>query len=198
MSEADTIKEPAPQNAQEDKDCQPRPMKDCGEKMEAAKYQRDAARQSVLNAEGYTTSVANAFNSLEVQIAALLLPLIGLFINAVARPEVSQWYKFIFILAAISIILSLVMGLLHLKREEKFFDDSINQKHHRSLEWNKAVERKITYEQALGYHEGTQLAKGQVVSVPIWTWILQTVFLGIGTGLLFIVFAAYLFSNGNL
>jgi hypothetical protein len=148
--------------------------------------------------ESRSSDVALEFIRLEVQIATLLFVFMGFFVNSFVSKDAPLnvfWIKVFLSGSVLSLLLSLLMGLLHLKLEENFWDMMLNQRLLRFLEWTKVTKRETSFEEAEAFHKGTALDRGNMVLVPTWTWVLQSIFLGIGITTLFILFLAYIFTN---
>jgi hypothetical protein len=146
-------------------------------------------------AEQSSSEVSTEFIRLEVQIATILFAIAGFFWSAFGREGSLNffWVKVAFVLGVFSLILSLLMGLLHLKRVERFWDEMLNQRVSRIDEWRKVVTHEITFKEAEAFHKGTMLNRGLTISAPSWIWILQSIFLGVGIFILFFLFVASLF-----
>ncbi len=166
------------------------------EKMSLAKDFMQIGYDGAISAGDHAAEVSTEFIRLEVQIAALLFVLLGFFVGDFvgnASPLAVFWAKVTLSISVFSLIVSLLMGLLHLKREEMWWDEIVDQRQVRFLEWRKVGVRETSFEQAAAFHRGTSLNKGNVISVPAWTWIMQSIFLGIGITTLFVLFLAYIF-----
>ena len=167
------------------------------EKMQNARDFRDISRANKQYAEQRSEDVAGEFARLEVQIATILLAFTGFFVSSFTGDGKLDvfWAKLAISIAIASLIFSLVMGLLQLKRVEHFWDEFLSQRLLRFLEWLKVTEKLTTFEEAKAFHRGTALDKGIVVYAPRWPWILQTVFLGSAVIILFVLFLVFLFGN---
>lgn len=171
------------------------------EKMENASQFRDTMFQGVQVAEGRTESVADDFVKLEVTIATLMLGFSSFFLtffspSAIDVPTLGLiLMKVSFSIGMILLFASLSCGLMYLKTAQSFWNDVLNQRFIRFKMWNKVPKREATFEQALAYHDGTTLEKGNITEVPKWTWILQTVFLGIALAIFVTLVMVYLFSS---
>lgn len=141
-------------------------------------------------------SISTEFVRLEVQIATLLFALIGFFINSFVGIGSLNYLaaKAGLSFSVFFLILSLVMGLLHLKREERFLDNITRDRSVRFANWRKAAEGEISLGEAKLYHKGTMTEGGMLVSSPQWPWILQTIFLGLGIASLFVLLLTFIFS----
>lgn len=141
-------------------------------------------------------NISNEFVKLEVQIATILFALIGFFIDAFVGDGSLNYLaaKWGLSLAVCSLILSLAMGLLHLKRDEKFLDGITGERIHRFNKWRRAAEGEITLAEAKLFHKGTSVDGKPTVSSPQWPWIVQTVFLGIGVASLLALLLTFIFS----
>src|SRR5579862_1991661 len=156
--------------------------------LQNARDSRDNSREHMIWAEQRTASVADDFIRLEVQIATILFAFSSLFLNNFngdVLKTVSFAGLFIMKLAfAVSIFLligSLGFGLLYLKRCEQFWDATLRRWAIRAKKWDSVTKDKdqYTFEEAEAYHDGTRLDGGVVLEIPNWTWILQTILLGL-------------------
>ena len=169
------------------------------EKIDCAKGYRDILSSEQMFAQSRCSELADEFTRLEVQVAAILVAFAGVFLKFF-EPEASGLsldailiMKFIYALSVFLLILSLVLGLIHIKRKEKFWDDLMNAKFISMKKWIECLKRKTTFEEAHSYQAGTSLEKGHIVHSPIWTWALQTVCLGLAFILFFVLFIVFLF-----
>lgn len=103
--------------------------------------------------------------------------------------------KISFSFALLSLIGSLALGLLHLKSTEKFWDAVLHQRIIRLKQWNRATKNEVSFEQADAYQQGTTLERGSILYSPSWTWIMQTIFLGISILLLYALAIVFLFAQ---
>jgi hypothetical protein len=164
------------------------------DKSHCSKHYADRALSDLNIAGRRGSELADQFTNLEVQIATILFALAGFFLDSFVNKLsiIDNPYHFsiggillmkiTFALIVFSLIVSLAFGLIHIKRKEKFWDGSFNQKVARLLEWEKA------------FHDGTALGNTHGISVsPIWTWACQTIFLGLAIVPMFILFLVFLF-----
>lgn len=144
--------------------------------------------QGVSWAEQRSITVGDEFIRLEVQIATIIFAFSGLSLDKF-NSEIQSLFsnptilflKIVFALSLIFLLVSLACGLLHLKNRERFCDTVLNQRVLRLNKWREALEAEETsFKEALAYDSGTRLGEGPTVSEPKWTWILQSVCLGIG------------------
>jgi hypothetical protein len=170
------------------------------EKLEFAKNNRNLFSEKLTSAEKRTAELADEFTKLEVQIATILFAFMGLFSESFI--EGLKGYsstgiivmKLAFALIFFFLILSLSLGLVHIKMKEKFWDAFLIQRNNRFAKWEEVVKTTATFEQAEAYQKGTVLGNGaSIISSPSWTWILQTIFLGISVLILFVIFMVFLF-----
>src|SRR3989344_7154916 len=168
------------------------PMSD-DERMGNARAFRDISHSNQQFAEQRSEDVSGEFTRLEVQIATILFAFAGFFVTSFTDGKVLDvfWMKLMFSFAMAFLLLSLVMGLLQLKRVESFWDERLGQRNLRFREWRKAAKREVTFEEAQAFERGTAMGKGNLIFVPRWAWILQTVFLGCGVTFLFVLFLAF-------
>jgi hypothetical protein len=146
-------------------------------------------------AEARSEAVADQFINLEVQIATILIAFASLFVGNFGKGQVLDilWAKFAFAIALGLLILSLIIGLLHLKVIERFCDGFLEQRNNRFNAWKKVLMRKTSYTEALAFEEGSaKQGVGSIIRQPRWPWILQTVFLGLGIAILYQLFIAFL------
>ena len=157
-----------------------------------AKDFRDISHNDQIVAERGRAELANEFTRLEVQIAAILFGLTTLFI-----PSIPAVFGIRLVLACtlFTLLCSLVFGLLHLNRKEKFWDEMLTQRITRFNTWDKVVQRELSYEEARGFHNGAIASKRQgIKNLPMWTWIAQSVSLGIAIALIFTLAMIFIFS----
>ena len=170
------------------------------EKSEHAKSRRDVAHQGLEFCIRRVAELADEFTRLEVQIATILFAFGGIFLNYFNLPSKNfspneiflMKIEFVFII--IFLIGSLSLGLLHLKRKEQFWVESLKQRSARYRKWDSVVAGKNSYEEGMSYQEGTSVEKN-IISTPAWSWILQTICLGFAILLIFILFVVFLFHN---
>lgn len=163
--------------------------------LQCARDMRAITDTAKCQSEDKAFSTSTEFVRLEVQIATLLFALVGVFLDTLSHQANLNFLgaKIALAVAVISLIISLIMGLLHLKREERFLDSITHQRVMRTNKWKEAVEGTISFETAKAFHEGTTMGRGPVISSPQWPWILQTIFLGIGITFLFSLLLAFIF-----
>lgn len=172
------------------------------EKIECAKDYRDITLKNLLFAERRSSELDDKFTELEVQIATLLLGFSGLFLKyfSVNIHELFDslvlifFIKIIYALNVFLLILSLVIGIIHITRKEKFWEEQMVVRQLRTIGWNKCIRKEKSFEEAFSYDNGTVLDKGGIIYSPKWTWILQTVFLATAIMLIFVLFLISLFN----
>lgn len=167
--------------------------------LQCARDMREIVEMGKSQSETMAHGVSNEFVRLEVQIATLLFAIVGLFLKAFTQRGSLNFLgaKIALSVAVSTLIVSLIMGLLHLKREERFLDSLTSQRGRRASKWKDAVEGRVSFDQAKAFHEGSTLGNGPVITSPQWVWILQTIFLGIGVAFLFTLFLMFVFMGGN-
>lgn len=164
---------------------------------EAAQF----AYEGASSAEVRSAEVSTEFIRLEVNIATLLFIFVGLFVGAFVTPDSALndfWVKVAFSGGILALLISLLMGLLHLRLMEGYWDDLLNQRYLRYLQWEKAASKEVSFQEAKAFHEGTAIGKGKIVWAPSWAWIMQSIFLGIGILTLFILFVAFMFTANSV
>jgi len=149
-------------------------------------------------AEKRASELADEFTRLEVQIATILLAFIGLFVQPFLAGLTGfsgvlvVLMKFSFVLAVFAIVFSLVMGLLHLKRKERFWDAMHARRVASRAKWAELIKGLTSLEEVRAYVSGIRGADADVVKSPMWTWVLQTTLLGIAIVLLLVLFLIFI------
>jgi hypothetical protein len=156
-----------------------------------AKEFRDISYNDQIVAERGRAELANEFIRLEIQIAAILFGLTSLFIPSM--PDILGM-KVALALTLFTLLLSLVFGLIHLKRKERFWEDTLNQRIKRFRNWDKVLQRELSYEEARGFHNGSAEGRVQISASPMWMWLMQTIFLGVAVVLIFSLALVFIFS----
>ena len=171
------------------------------EKIICAKDTRAFTHDKAMFAEKRSSEVADEFTRLEVQVAVVLFAFVGLFWGNFSSGlegftlQAAILFKMAFAASLFFLIASLGFGLLHLKRKEKFWNETIEQRHSRFLQWNRVAKQECTFEYADGFHQGASHGNNSFMSsTPAWTWILQTICLCISIALIFIISLVLLFS----
>lgn len=171
------------------------------DKDECARNYRDISFLGMETASRRGGELSDEFTRLEVQIATILTAFATLFLSNFANITKEKTFsdiilfglKLMFSSSLFFLILSLIMGLLHIKRKEQFWDDAMHMKSVRHKKWLSTIKKENAFEQAMSYHEGTAMERGVVIHSPKWTWILQTICLGIAVIQLFALFLIFLF-----
>jgi hypothetical protein len=168
------------------------------DEVECAKSYRDIFHSEKNFAQRRGSELADEFTRLEVQIAAIIIAFGGAFLTffneyEFTTPGLTFLMKIFYASSILSLILSLVLGLIHIKRKEKFWDEVMNQKHIATKKWIETTQGKVTFKEAKAYQDGTALERGNIIYSPLWTWVLQTAFLGVAFVLFFILFLVLLF-----
>lgn len=163
---------------------------------------RDVNQDKIFMAERRTCELADAFTTLEVQIAVVLFGLVGIFSSFAKVDGASvllsggMGMKISYIAVFVLLIISLAFGLIHIKRRESFWESHMSMRISRHNKWDEAIKRRTTYEEAMAFHHGTANNRMDVISKsPDWTWILQTICLSLAVIILLILFTIFLFSN---
>lgn len=161
-----------------EEDCSDKKM-DCIEKVEEARHLRYILHEKEQYSEERSAEAAIEFSRLEVQVTIVLLGIMGVLGNSINLHEFSELRKFCLAFVLFLLVLSLTLGLLHLKVTEQFWDQISLTRAMRFNKWNEVVLRKASFQEALAYQEGTKIGNGTMVRVPEWTWKLQTICLGV-------------------
>lgn len=166
------------------------------EKMQEARDSRDVFKEGRQFAEHRSEHVADEYIRLQVQIAVLLITFMGFIVGAFLNGGALDgfWMKLGACLALLFLVLSLVMGMVQLKRVEWFWDYFLRQRDLRFREWRRVAKREIPFEEAEAFERGTAMGNGNIVNSPRG-WIMQTVFLALGVGILMILFVNYVFTE---
>ena len=147
------------------------------------------------------SSLADDFTRLEVQIATILFAFFGLFIGLFDETTLNLsignifLMKLAFALVLFFLIASLVIGLIHIKRKEQFWCELYGQRAVRMNKWMQVLKKEASFEEGMSFHEGTMADGGLIASTPGWTWILQTIFLAIAVGIMFILALIVIFAS---
>ena len=166
---------------------------------EYAMKHRDMCQDGVNLCVRRIAELSDEFTRLEVQIAVVLFAFSGLFLNyfntssKLFPPEQAFLLKLTFVIGVISLILSLILGLLHLKRKEQFWEEGLNQKNTRYHKWDSVVRKECSYTEGRAYQEGTKRGGVNIISTPVWSWILQTIFLALSLSLLLVLLIVFVF-----
>lgn len=137
--------------------------------------------------------LSHEFMRLEVQVAAMLFAFSGLLLGYLASVP-SIWMRGAYALALFLLIASIAAGLFHIKRQEQAWDEVIKDRKLRFNHWQDTVNRNGNLEEARAYDMGISKGITEVTSAPLWSWVLQSVFLGTAILLLFGIAIAFLFS----
>ena len=166
---------------------------------------REISNDEVMFDQRRGSDISDNFTSLEVQVAAILFAFCGIFVDKFTStasagtvatfnfsPIVGGIIKFGFAAGVLMLIISFALGLLTLPRKEKFWKTRMERHLAQFRNWNEASRRGKTFEQAREFHAGTVAGMPDIEGTPLWTWILQSITLGIAVLLLFSVFLVFL------
>lgn len=172
------------------------------DKIECIKSFIDISNINEQFAERRSSELADEFTRLEVQIATILIAFAGIFLNFFNSTDVTFsnifMLKFIYATSIFFLVISLALGLIHIKRKEKFWDEMMNARFICLKKWLQALQKDVTYKEAMAFQHGVGLEKGNIIFSPTWTWVLQTIFLGISIILFFALFLVFLFAKNNI
>ena len=168
------------------------------QKIDIARNNRDMFNIRLAAAEKRTGELADEFTKLEVQIAIILFSAMGLFLKWENGKDLisSPNDKVILVLIFATLLLSLALGLLHIKLKEKFWERLLTQRDARFMKWKEVVEGEgkiVTFGEAAAFEKGSAIGGNPIVTSADWTWILQTICLGIPVILMFILFMRFIF-----
>jgi len=157
------------------------------------KEYRDLSFEGLSFAARRTGELSDEFARLQTQIAGMLFLFSGLFLGYLGNiPFLSMRIAFAF--AIFSLIASLFMGLLHMKRKERFWNETAKGRGIRLSKWQETSDSEGSFEETLAFHKGASEAIATIKAGHPWTWILQTTFLGISIVILFVLAVFFLFS----
>ncbi len=170
------------------------------DELSLAKDFRNNSREMLMFAMRRGCELADEFTRLEVQIAALLFPVAGIFLAYFTAASLdtsvtATLMRLGFAFALFFLIASLVMGLLHIKRKEKFWDEAHVASVSRFDHWTAMLKNGGSFKETYEFHSGVGLGAYGVKTSPVWTWILQTIFLAIAIGLFFVLAMVFLFGH---
>lgn len=168
------------------------------EKYLCSQNYRDVNQEKIFLAEKRGCELADQFANLEVQIAIILFGLMSLFPSSSLGSGIGSWslgLKLSYVSIFFLLMTSLIFGLIHIKIREFFWEGHSKVRASRFVKWDAAVKRKINYEDAMSFHEGTSHGKMDTISKSqSWPWILQTICLAIAFIGLFVIMTVLLFS----
>lgn len=146
-----------------------------------------------------TCELSDEFARLEVQIATILFAFASLFINTETLKYLSTssyggQMKFAFAFALAFLLLSLVFGMIHIKRRDMFWLQTLGQRILRFDKWSDAAQGVTSFEEAQAFHIGTNLNQGLFLKTPDWPWVLQTICLAISVAILYVLALVFLFT----
>lgn len=169
------------------------------EKRKYAMERREFLFGEMMFAQGRTSELSDQIISLEVQIAVVLLAFTQFFSDSIFKRldvidhTLKLALKFTYLASVSCLVISLALGLIHLFRKEKFWDEQMAIRIARLRNWGRFIRREQPYEQAIAYDEGVNANKGDISRTPKWTWILQTTVLSLAIILIFLMFSILLF-----
>ncbi len=165
-----------------------------------AKDYRNSTHENLIFASRRGCELSDEFTRLEVQIATILFAFAGLFVGFFHGQSIvglSDGALLIlrlgFATSLFFLIASLLFGLLHIKRKEKFWDDILADRDARYRVWCDAIRADGDFEEAHSFHIGVSRGHTGINRSPTWTWVLQTIFLGIAVAELFTLAMVFLF-----
>ena len=136
--------------------------------------------------------LAHEFMRLEVQAAAVLFAFSGLFIG-VFTGDPNLWVRLAFAAVLFFLAASIIAGLFHIKMREQSWNLTAKERDLEFRKWQDTIGRNGSFEEARAYEAGITRAFAELTSPPIWSWVLQSAFLGIATIFLFVLVAVFLF-----
>src|SRR3990167_949085 len=137
--------------------------------------------------------LSNEFMRLEVQIAAVLFAFSAIFLGYVAAVP-SLWMRSAFAAALLFLVTSMTLGLFHIKRRERSWDTVAKDRQLKFNKWLEAVSEESGFDETPPYNMGISAGIKTVASPPLWSWILQSIFLGMAAVILFGLALVFLFS----
>lgn len=158
-----------------------------------SKNYRDVNQQKIFAAERRGCELADEFTRLEVQIAVILFGLVGIFSDSLELVGGGLLLKISYASIYFLLIGSLALGLIHIKRREIFWDDHMIIRSSRHVKWDQAIKRKVSFDEAMAFHEGGNMGNEGISRSPRWTWILQTICLAAAITILLILLLVFLF-----
>ena len=137
--------------------------------------------------------LSNEFMRLEIQIAAVLVAFSAIFLGYVAAVS-NLWMRSSFAAALFFLVASMALGLFHIKRRECSWDTVAKDRQLKFNKWLEAVAEEGGFDEARAYNMGISAGIKTVASPPLWSWILQSIFLGMAAVILFGLALVFLFS----
>jgi len=137
--------------------------------------------------------LSNEFMRLEVQIAAVLFAFSAIFLGYIAAVP-NLWMRSAFAAALLCLVASMTLGLFHIKRRERSWDTVAKDRQLKFNKWLETVAEEGSFDEARAYDMGVSAGIKAVASPPLWSWILQSTFLGIAAAILLGLALMLLFS----
>ena len=165
-----------------------------------AKDYKNSTHENLLFASSRGCELSDEFTRLEVQIATILFAFAGLFVGFFHGQSTSElsdaailMLRLAFASSLFFLIASLLFGLLHIKRKEKFWGDVLGDRDARYRIWSEIIKSDGDFGEAHAFHVGVSRGHTGLNASPMWTWVLQTIFLGVAVAELFTLAMVFLF-----
>jgi len=168
------------------------------EKVQYARDWRDISFETANMSIKRAAELESEYTRLEVQIAVILFAFSGIFVDKFdtlsgkVPISIDLLVRPAYGLGVIMLLVSLTMGLLHLKNTAKWWLGFLQMRDARMNKWNEVIAGSCTYEEALAFHKGASLGRTGIAESPSWTWVTQTICLGVAVVLFFAVFIVFL------
>lgn len=137
--------------------------------------------------------LSHEYMRLQLQVAAMLFAFSALLLGYLASVP-SFWMRGSYGLALFLLIASMVAGLLHIKREERAWNEVVKDRKLRFNLWQETISQNGNFDEARAFDMGISKGISEVTSAPVWGWVLQSGFLGTAILILFGLAMAFLFS----
>lgn len=172
------------------------------QKLEYARMALEISREGTITSSRRGSELSDEFNRLEVQMATIIFTFASLVVRffeegtqQFADPILITIANLAYVCSIFFLLISLVLGLLHIKRKEVFWDNVMTSRVARVEKWDEVIRGEAAFEEGRAFQQGTNLGgRAVVLRSPSWTWILQTIFLGLGVFILFVLFVVILIS----
>lgn len=164
---------------------------------------RGIAHDNELFSERRSSELEDEFTRLEVQIAAILIAFSGVFPGVFAESIFDAGLyssvaiisiKTLYVCSVFFLIVSLIFGLIHIKRKSQFWDEVMRKRTHIIRQYIHFSLGKISFNDAISFHKGVSSIDGDLVYSPKWTWVLQTIFLSLAVLLFFVLLLVIIFT----
>jgi len=147
------------------------------------------------------SELADEFTRLEVQIATIMLAFAGLFFEPLTTVEAfkaggaAMALRWFYAGIIVFLVGSLLVGLVHIKRKESWWGNIHRQRVAMAKAWRGVLDGSVPDIKTARANVAAIICsrEHEIQYSPKWTWILQTIFLGIAIGFILVLFLIIIF-----